>query len=129
MTAQEILAAKCANIDGATSDVQSFALEETKRYILNYCHICSIPSEACFLWANMALDLMKGSYLPSQTEALDAIKPDEVSSISAGDMSLSRDSSLISHKIDLDSLLFNYREQLNEFRRVDWGRPRCNWGW
>lgn len=129
MTAKEILALKCSNLIGSTPEVQTLALKETERFILNYCHISTIPSEACFLWANMALDLIKGSYLPTQSDALDAIKPDEVTSISAGDMSLSRDSNLIAHKVDLDSLLLNYREQLNEFRRMDWGYSgrRC-WG-
>ena len=128
MNAQEILSAKCTNLDGATAAIQALALEETKRFILNYCHIYTIPPEACFIWANMALDLINGSYLPDRTVATDAIKANEIGSVTAGDMSVSRDASLISHKIDLDSLLFNYREQLNRFRRIDWGMNRCS-GW
>lgn len=128
MTAKEILATKCTPIDGATQEIQTLALEETKRFILNYCNISSVPTEANFLWANMALDLINGSYLQN-TADIDAIKPCEVTSMTAGDMSASRSSDTIAHKIDLDGLILNYREQLNKYRRLDWGLSYGkNWG-
>lgn len=128
MTAKEILAIKCTSIDGVTQEIQTLALEETKRFILNYCNISCVPTEANFLWANMALDLINGSYLQN-TADIDAIKPCEVTSMTAGDMSASRSSDTIAHKIDLDGLILNYREQLNKYRRLDWGMG-CgqNWG-
>lgn len=128
-SAKDILSIKCTSIDGATAAMQALALDETERFILNYCNLVSVPLEANYLWANMALDLLKGSYLSDNTSSLDAIRPEEVGSMSAGDMSVSRDTNLIAHKVDLDSLLFNYREQLNQFRRIPWGgSTRQCWG-
>lgn len=124
-SAAEILSIKCEGIAGATASLRSLALDESKQFILNYCNISSIPSELNFVWANLAFDLLNGAYISSDTAGcLDCIKPCEVNSVSAGDMSVSRGSDTMAHKVDLDSLLFNYKDQLNRFRRVNWGISR-----
>ncbi len=110
--------------------MQSLALEETKEFIKNYCHLMTIPSEMNFVWANMAFDLLQGAYIKtSSAEVIDSFKPCEIDSVSAGDMSFSRSGDSKAHKVDLDSLLLNYKDQLNQFRRVNWGVPRGQfWG-
>lgn len=130
LSSKQILQAKCSGIEGATAQIQTMALEETKVFIKNYCHLASVPPEMNYIWANMALDLIKGAYISTNIDDLASdFKPSEVNSMSAGDMSLSRDSGLMAHKVDLDSLLFNYREQLNQFRRMNFGCPRNQfWG-
>lgn len=128
MNANEILQAKARGLDGATPDVQKMALEEVKVFIKNYCRISYVPTELNFVWANMAFDLLQGAYLRESTMG-DAISPTEASSMTVGDMSISRGSDTINHKITLDDLLLNYKDQLNKWRRIDWGlSPRCCWG-
>lgn len=129
-SSKQILQAKCSGIEGATAQIQDMALDETRVFIQNYCHLASVPSELNYVWANMSFDLIKGAYIQTDSSDLSKdFKPSEITSMSAGDMSLSRDSGLMAHKVDLDSLLMNYREQLNSFRRMDFGCPRgAHWG-
>ncbi len=122
-SANEILSIKCSGLEGATQEMRKLALEETAQFIKNYCNIDSIPSKMNFIWANIAYDLMKGAYISPESSIECDIKPCEVNSVSAGDMSVSRGSDTIAHRVNLDDLVLNYKDQLNKFRRVDWG---CN---
>lgn len=129
-SASEILTIKCEGVAGATPSMRVLALEEVEQFIKNYCNINSIPSEMNFIWANMAFDLLNGAYLSADIiSSSESIRPCEVTSFSAGDMSVSRGSDTMAHKVDLDSLLFNYKDQLNRFRRMNFGIScRKCWG-
>lgn len=129
-SASEILAIKCDGLTGATAAMQEMALEETGQFIRNYCNRDCIPSEMNFIWANMALDLLNGAYItPNLIDSSEAIRPCEVSSFSAGDMSVSRGSDTMAHKVNLDNLLLNYRDQLNRFRLMYWGEQSPGGRW
>lgn len=128
MNAREILQAKTSGIPGITPAIIDAALEETRVFIQNYCRITCIPTELRFVLANMACDLIKGQYL-RDTASSDSIPIDEAMSMSVGDMSISRGSDTIAHKVSLDDLLLNYKDQLNKWRRIDWGmKPKWYWG-
>lgn len=129
-SANEILAIKCQGLAGATASMQSMALEEVEQFIKNYCNRSYLPPEMNFIWANMAFDLLNGAYLSADIiSSSESIRPCEVSSFSAGDMSVSRGADTMAHKVNLDDLLFNYRDQLNRFRVMYWGEctPQGRW--
>ena len=128
MNAKEILQAKTSSMEGVTPSMLDAAMEETKVFIQNYCRITYIPNELRFVWANMSYDLIKGQYL-SGASSSNSIPIDEALSMSVGDMSISRGSDTMSHKVSLDDLLLNYKDQLNKWRRIDWGlKPKWYWG-
>lgn len=96
----------------------TLAAEEVEQVIVNYCNIKSVPDALRFTWANMAVDILKSLNAQDGGEAV-AGGP---SSINMGDTSLSfsTSGSTTGHVVDLDKLIFNYKEQLQKFRRIKW---------
>lgn len=130
MTPWEILAVKLPDAD-ITEEQRLSALAEMEQEILNYCNIEAVPGALAFTWANMAADLLRyqrAANKPAAEEDSEAALAGKVSSISEGDTAVSfgnkseaesdRERLLGGHREMLNGLIFNYREQLQQFRKV-----------
>lgn len=127
MTVNEIVALKITN-NSITELDQLLAIGEVEQVIKNYCNIDEIPEALNYIWANMAVDLIKYSYESSLPVSGD-LEADaaDVSSIKVGDTQIqlgggkgARSKILNSHRADLDSIIMNNKAQLNKFRRMVW---------
>lgn len=133
MTPLEILAVKLTDTS-VTEAQRQLAIDEIGQEILNYCHIPVVPPELYSTQANMARDLLlyeQEANRPTNDGGQDdGAVAGKVSSITEGDTSVSfgnksvaetdRERTLGSHRSMLDALILNYREQLNQFRKVKW---------
>lgn len=113
----DIIRAKTSSLSIDETD-RRFALEEVETAFRNYCNRSDIPSDARFVIANLAVDLLKSQHgdVNSSAEA----PAGELASISVDDVNLSFDANARSHTVNLDDLLLNYREQMNRFRKMRW---------
>lgn len=118
--------------DIAEEDI-SMGIDEVEQYVLNYCTLYEVPYALRFVMANMVVDLLSYQYYkknpeptPSETEN-DIIGLADISNIQIGDTQIkmgswsvtdSRTQALKSHVANLDEVLFNYNNQLNQFRRI-----------
>lgn len=128
MTVIEIATKKLKDLTLAQEDIQ-LAIDETEVAIENYCNIDEVPEALNFTWANMATDLARYTYAKttSENDILAGIDISDVSNLKMGDTQIalqggsgSRHSALKSHRPNLDEIVFNYKEQLNKFRRLVW---------
>lgn len=87
-----------------------FALDDTQDVILNYCNLTELPKGLETTAYRMAIDLYRNEAPGEEGTPLGA-----VSSVSLGDMSTSFKSAVSEFK---DSLLKDYKKQLNRFRKV-----------
>ena len=116
-------------------DVQHInsCIREIEQKIKNYCCISTVPKALYYTWANMALDLLdyETAYNNSQNSTVDdtvqSILSGNFGSISMGDTSWKQGEldlsnpntkAMLSHSANLDSLILNYKEELNSFRRI-----------
>ena len=114
---KDIIKAKTSGIE--LKDVEiDLAMEEVETAFKNYCSRYDIPDQARFLVANLAVDLLKSQH-GGGSDGSD-IPAGELGSITVDDVSLSFDASKRSHVVNLDDILLNYREQLNQFRKMRW---------
>ena len=131
MTVDEIVAAQVANI-AVSEPLMSLAISQVEQEIKNYCNIDKVPEELKFTWASMAVDFLRYQYAATTTTASSdnsTFDANDVSSIKIGDTSIgigagsatnAKNIALKSHQPHLDSLILNYKEQLNRFRRLVW---------
>ena len=131
MTVDEIVTAQVANI-AVSEPLMSLAISQVEQEIKNYCNIDKVPEELKFTWASMAVDFLRYQYAATATTASDdnsTFDANEISSIKIGDTSIgigsgsttdAKNIALKSHQPHLDSLVLNYKEQLNRFRRLVW---------
>lgn len=89
-----------------------FVLSDVKQIIKNYCHIKEVPKELNTTVLRMAIDLYRNKNLGEEESSLGSI-----SSITEGDTSISYRSSATEFK---DSLLNDYKAQLNKYRKLVW---------
>lgn len=93
------------------NDILEFIFSNVKEIILNYCHISKIPKELNNTVLRMCVDIYK----------YEGIGEDEIKrvakSVKEGDVLV--DFSLSSEVIK-DTILNNYRVQLNRFRKLVW---------
>lgn len=105
------------------------ALQEIEQVIKNYCSIPEIPEALRFTWCNMSVDLLlyQRESNTSPDDVLEVFDPSDISTIKIGDTSISlgdkyrsnaRSRTLQSHVSNLDSIVTNYKAQLNMFRRI-----------
>lgn len=105
------------------------ALQEIEQVIKNYCSIPEIPEALKFTWCNMSVDLLlyQRESNTSPDDVLEVFDPSDISTIKIGDTSISlgdkyrsnaRSRTLQSHVSNLDSIVTNYKAQLNMFRRI-----------
>lgn len=114
-------------------DIQ-LSITEVEQAIKNYCCVPSVPQQLNFVWARMVVDLIRYDTAVNMEASSDA--PDlgletnwniTVGSINMGDTSVKageldysspKYKALNSHTADLDSIVLNYKNQLNSFRRI-----------
>lgn len=88
-------------IEGTDEDERlTFILESTEQKILNYCNIKALPAEL----ENVLIEMAADYYNSSEGVA---------SSVQVGDTS-------VSYRKDEDSIIREYKAQLNRFRRLGW---------
>ena len=123
------------------ADQLQMLVEEVELSILNYCNIAEVPDALKFVWANMVVDYWR--YLcelassnessESETEPGSSTTATMVTSIREGDtqISFSADPKSSSSNTSyvgnartmsgvLDSIVLNYNDSLNKFRRIVW---------
>ncbi|CZR82948.1 Phage gp6-like head-tail connector protein [Clostridioides difficile] len=98
--------------DDSKDTVLEFILEDVEETVKNYCNVSVIPKELNSTILRMAIDMYKNESLGSEDIALGSI-----SSISEGDTSVSYRSSESEFK---ESLLKDYKAQLNRYRKIRW---------
>lgn len=112
-----------------TDDDILAGLKEVEQVIKNYCKIPAVPEALNYTWCNMSIDLLLYEHETNTTpdDVLEAFDPSDVSNVKIGDTSISlgdkyrnnvRSRTLQSHNSNLDDLVTNYRQQLNQFRRL-----------
>lgn len=101
-------------VEDKTQDVQlTFIISDVEETIKNYCNVDEVPSGILNTSYRMAIDLYRNENLGHEESALGS-----VSSISAGDTSTS-----FKQTVDdnfKDTLLKNYKPQLNRYRKLVW---------
>lgn len=92
--------------------ILEFILEDVEEIVKNYCNVSVIPEGLNSTVLRMTIDMYKNESLGSEDIALGSI-----SSISEGDTSVSYRSSASEFK---ESLLKDYKSQLNRYRKIRW---------
>lgn len=128
MTYEELIVsirARLRNTDMTDSQITEL-LMETEAVIKNYCCIAEIPVGLKYTWCNMTIDLI--SYIEEKNRVSasieELISSGQVSQVTIGDTSIKlggdgmRNKALDSHQPKLDSVILNYRQQLNLYRRI-----------
>ncbi|ENZ9563956.1 phage head-tail connector protein [Clostridioides difficile] len=98
--------------DDSKDTILEFILEDVEEMVKNYCNVPTIPEQLNSTILRMAIDMYKNESLGSEDIALGSI-----SSISEGDTSVSYRSSASEFK---ESLLKDYKVQLNRYRKIRW---------
>lgn len=115
------------------SDEEIFdIIEEVQQKVLNYINQKSVPAGLSYIIINMCVDYLRyinQVNVSSDPDAEVDVNPGSVASISIGDTSIGLGTGdteslektiLKSHTADLDAFIFNYKEQLNAYRRMRW---------
>lgn len=92
--------------------ILQFVLGDVKQIVKDYCHIKEIPKELNTTVLKMAIDMYRNENLGEEESSLGSI-----SSITEGDTSISYRSNAAEFK---DSLLNDYKAQLNKYRKLVW---------
>ena len=101
-------------IEDELQDIQlKFIISDVEEIITNYCNIDKVPKGLINTSYRMAVDLYRYENLGHEESALGS-----VSSISEGDTSTSFKQSVDDNF--KDTLLKNYKPQLNRYRRLVW---------
>lgn len=119
------------HIPNITDETLQFSIDEVEQVIKNYCVIDEIPSGLYYTWANMTRDLVLYEYHSNPTNASTntEINMDDVTTVKVGDTQISigdggkttdKGKAKASHKLNIDGITMNYRQQLNQFRRLGW---------
>ncbi|HHN8472381.1 TPA: phage head-tail connector protein [Clostridioides difficile] len=98
--------------DDSKDTILEFILEDVEEMVKNYCNVPTIPEQLNSTILRMAIEMYKNESLGSEDVALGSI-----SSISEGDTSISYRSSASEFK---ESLLKDYKAQLNRYRKIRW---------
>lgn len=101
-------------IEDELQDIQlKFIISDVEEIITNYCNIEEVPKGLLNTSYRMAVDLYRNENLGHEESALGS-----VSSISEGDTTTSFKQSVDDNF--KDTLLKNYKPQLNRYRRLVW---------
>ena len=111
-----------------TDEDKKFILAQAKTKIQAYCHRRDIPKEAYYIWADIAIEILKN--IDESLFKIDTMSEEElnkrVTSISTGDTSISIDSGNTDDMINTgyqtnsndDAILNSFAKQLQAFRKV-----------
>lgn len=98
--------------DDSKDILLQFTIENVEEIITNHCNIEEVPEGLYTTGYRMCMDLYRNENLGDEGNPLGSI-----SSISEGDTSTSFRSNITEFK---DSLLKDYKKQLNKYRKVAW---------
>ncbi|MFD2613545.1 phage head-tail connector protein [Paenibacillus gansuensis] len=105
--------------DGQHDDLLGIYVDEAEKRIKHYCNIPEIPEDLRFTWASLA-----ATAVAAEQKAI--LFPDPVDEeqfeISIGDTSVKtgKPAAAVQPMLVLDNMVFDYRAELNAFRRVRW---------
>lgn len=111
-----------------TEDDKKFILAQAKTKIQAYCHRRDIPKEAYYIWADIAIEILKN--IDESLFKIDTMSEEELSkrvtSIKSGDTTISVDSGNANDTLDTgyktnsndDAILNSFAKQLQAFRKV-----------
>ncbi len=99
--------------DQSKDFILQFILDDVEGKVLDYCHIDEVPSVLKNICYRMAMDIYRNETLGQEEREV------VVSSISEGDTSTSFRAKE-QDKTYLDSILKDYRPQLNRYRKLVW---------
>lgn len=101
------------DLDDNTKDsILLFIMNDIEETVLNYCNLEEMPKGLINTAYRMSIDLYRNENLGDEMVPLGSI-----TSISEGDTSVSYKSNTAEFK---DTLLKNYRTQLNRYRKLVW---------
>ncbi|AYB39974.1 phage head-tail connector protein [Brevibacillus laterosporus] len=95
-------------------------IHEIEKRILHYCHISEVPEALQFVWASMVIDVLR---IEQATVSEVAAATPTSESIKIGDTSTSPGKSegvTSTSKGVIDSVVLNYRVDLNRYRKLVW---------
>lgn len=130
MTVSDIISAKIDPKITPTPEAIELAIYEIEQVIRNYCLIPTVPEALKFTVANMAIDLLvyqNEVTKDTSIQDLNELDLSDVASVKVGDTTIdisekmsgnARKRILNSHTNYLDSIVLNYKQQLNRFRRL-----------
>ncbi len=98
--------------DNARDSILQFTLDDVAETVKNYCNIDSIPDGLSNAVVKMAVDIYRNEQFGDESS------PQTVKSISEGDTSTSFESVVNSDSNYAESLLKDYKKQLNRYRKV-----------
>ena len=124
-------------VDSPSDALLDINIDEIEQAILNYCNIDIVPKQLMYTFANMVCDIntYNSQVVKDNTPATEESEGDieipasGINSVRVGNTTVTfgsgsdtsvRNRALRSHEADLDSLILNYKAQLNKFRRMVW---------
>lgn len=124
-------------VDSPSDALLDINIDEIEQVILNYCNIDVVPKQLMYTFANMVCDIntYDSQVVKDNTPATEETSGDieipasGINSVRVGNTTVTfgsgsdtstRNRALRSHEADLDSLILNYKAQLNKFRRMVW---------
>jgi hypothetical protein len=122
---KKLLADKYTSV---TADDKKFILAQAKTKIQAYCHRKDIPKEAYYIWADIAIEILKN--IDESLFKIDTMSEEELSkrvtSIKSGDTTISVDSGNANDTIDTGyktnssdgAIISSFAKQLQAFRKV-----------
>lgn len=133
MKIEEILDYKLKKLltDGfvkVTDEDKKFILAQAKTKIQAYCHRKDIPKEAYYIWADIAIEILKN--IDESLFKIDTMSEEELSkrvtNIKSGDTTITVDSGNVNDTLDTgyktnsndDAILNSFAKQLQAFRKV-----------
>lgn len=112
----EIVKAKLPADKLPEDTVLALHVAEVGQSILTYCNTASVPTGLTFVHANMVIDLINGEIKRTTPDEAQIVK-----SIKEGDVQVSFGSSTSSlGELTTESVLNDYKSQLNKFRQMRW---------
>lgn len=98
--------------DTSNNSTLNFIMDDIKEIILNYCNVEELPKGLVNTAYRMAIDAYRNENIGEEENSLGSI-----SSISEGETTVSYRSSATEFK---DSLIKDYKVQLNQYRKIRW---------
>ncbi len=100
-------------------------IEETESVIINYINRTYVPEPLKFVFVNMCMDLLKSQAMNGNidNEQLADTSIGSVAAIEDGDTQIKFATTKTitgAHVADVDSLLYNYKIQLDKYRLLKW---------
>lgn len=127
MTVIEIVTLNVSQLNLTEAQIQQ-SVDEVAMAIKNYCNINSIPTELTYVHANMVEDLIRYRKARRDADAGTVVAPSnsDITDLKIGDTNIKLvagsnvPKELKAHSISVDSLVMDYKDQLNGFRRMVW---------